>query len=694
MTSRIVDLARFLKTAGVVDNPVFTPADEEAIAKMEASGMLENPDAIARYLKIPKAEDADYVRKPVSARAFLTDPYYAGQFAQEGRGLYPVLRTRFEEIFDEEEPKAEVILTGSIGWGKSYTAGWIMFYVLYRLSCLRDPHTFCGVEQGTPIVLLNLSVTGQSAKNTIFATVRNLVDASPYFREHFPRDYSLMTILRFRVHNPKDPNTVNEIVYQAGNSSEFSAIGQNVICGVIDEANFMVSAHKGAHEKLQGDVEHAMVLYRALTRRTMSRYMFSRGFRGFIVLCSSVMYEDDFIQMHIKRVSTRTDVAILSYSHWDVRRPEMYCGEKFSIALGSASHSSKILAPGDQVAEGVEVVAVPVEYRQAFETDLDGSIRDILGRATLSINPYMNREAIIRQEITEFDGHPLCHPFGVDQPRGIDMEAIGSCFETLRDSLCEPHSILENRKRIRIFKPRRRPECPRFVHFDLSLNDDACGMAMAYVAGTREVVRSVVTENGVSEITERVPIIVFELLVSIVAPIGGMIKFSELRNIVYYIQEPCNFTIASVSFDQFQSADSKQILQAQGLTVLETSVDRTIEPYDLLRNGINEGWIYFYHQTVAHRELIRLQRVVSKAKKVKVDHPMRDSENPRGKGSKDVTDCMAAVVADIMERGSFDTDMSGIRPYNAEHDAPPVAHADQWDNPDDSWILPEDMRGS
>ena len=49
----------------------------------------------------------------------------------------------------------------------------------------------------------------------------------------------------------------------------------------------------------------------------------------------------------------------------------------------------------------------------------------------------------------------------------------------------------------------------------------------------------------------------------------------------------------------------------------------------------------FYPHPIIMRELSRLQL---DRKKRKVDHPVFDQQNPSGKGSKDVADCVCAVA--------------------------------------------------
>ncbi len=59
--------------------------------------------------------DADYKWAPVSCEQFLSDPYYLGDFTKE---LYPLCRKVLIDVFDGDVVPVDVILGGSIGWGK------------------------------------------------------------------------------------------------------------------------------------------------------------------------------------------------------------------------------------------------------------------------------------------------------------------------------------------------------------------------------------------------------------------------------------------------------------------------------------------------------------------------------------------------------------------------------------------------
>lgn len=97
-----------------------------------------------------------------------------------------------------------------------------------------------------------------------------------------------------------------------------------------------------------------------------------------------------------------------------------------------------------------------------------------------------------------------------------------------------------------------------------------------------------------------------------------------------------------VSFDGYQSADSRQILASQGFATGIVSMDRTTEPYDYLRDAIYDDRLRLPHHEKLGEELLRLE---FDAKRQKVDHPAH------GKfGSKDLADAVAGVVYQLSRR--------------------------------------------
>lgn len=77
------------------------------------------------------------------------------------------------------------------------------------------------------------------------------------------------------------------------------------------------------------------------------------------------------------------------------------------------------------------------------------------------------------------------------------------------------------------------------------------------------------------------------------------------------------YNIKLVTLDGYQSTDLMQILKKKGIRADYLSVDRTIDPYNILKEAFYEKRIDIPFVEELDRELRRLELV----KGVKVDHP-------------------------------------------------------------------------
>lgn len=668
--SRLEERIRYLIASGQL--PDLSAEQFELLRRLEQHGVLEHAGDPSRFLVDPGNAENAWLRKPVSPHEFLCDAYYAGEFAVPGRGLYAKLREDFATVFNTERPVSEVVFTGAIGNGKSYFVAWCMFYELYLLSCLRDPHRYCGIEVGTPIVLLNLSVTGTQARGSIYYYLDQLVRRSPYFRDNFPANPSVRTMLRF----PKG------IEYLSGNSSAFSAIGKNVVAGAVDEANFLVSASRSAHEKLVGEMSHALHLYLELSDRVLSRFLFAKseaGFRGRIFIVSSALFADDFISAHVKKDEFRRwpdgDMLVLNYAHWEVRDQDLYDGQTFRVVVGTASAPSMLL-PDDAVAPpDAEIVRVPKIYFPRFRSDVGTALRNIAGRTTFGLNLHFDPRWIDACLTgVDFDGYPIVQPDEFNDPNGVLFD--DATVNRFVESLTVEVPIVENGRRVVVRRPRRAPSVPRAVHFDYALSNDTAGFAMSYIAGWSQV-----PPHG------RVPLMVTEAVLWVVPPPGGQIRYETFRNLMYQLRD-AGFVFCSVTFDQYQSVDTQQILEAHGFPVDALSVDKDLAPYESLRAYASENRWRGPANITLKRELKKLERVLDRGK-IKIDHPAVDLGNPRAeKGSKDSADAVAATAWSLLKKAEMGGEPVPAVAFGRAKDDPSLSRF----RPEDEWILPAHLR--
>jgi hypothetical protein len=309
-----------------------------------------------------------------------------------------------------------------------------------------------------------------------------------------------------------------------------------------------------------GRTEAVEEVYHGIKRRIASRF----GRRGLLLVISSPRWPDDFVEKRLREGAGDPTVYTSRKATWEVRAPELYCGRRF-------------------LHEGLWV---PVEYRRAFELNPARAMRDLAARPSRGVNAFLADVAIIHRAVDR------------DRPSPVDREG------RLSASFYPSHNA------------------PRFVHVDLGLTRDACGIAMAYCersAGSEDRARVVV-----------------ELTHCWRAPEGGELDLSRPRELILALRER-GFPIAQVSYDGWQSADSRQILGKRGITTRTVSVDRTLGPYETLKELLVDGRVSLCADEQLIRELSALELVDCR----KVDHPVG--------GSKDVADAVAGAVSQALE---------------------------------------------
>lgn len=223
---------------------------------------------------------------------------------------------------------------------------------------------------------------------------------------------------------------------------------------------------------------------------------------------------------------------------------------------------------------------VPVEYREDFERDPERARRDLGARPSEAIDAFFT-----------------------------DVAALEECYDaSLPSALCGP---LELRSPSNVADGRL-----RFAHIDLALKHDKAGLAICHHE-----------ETG----------IVFDLVTFLAAtdfPGEEEINLQAVRDLLMALRER-GMRFGLVSYDGFQSADSRQLLNAAGIPTVLHSVDRNTESYDVLKE-----WLYARQirmpdderSRVFEQEARRLELIAGR----KIDHP-RD-------GSKDVADAVAGSV--------------------------------------------------
>jgi hypothetical protein len=554
-------------------------------------------------------EQCAYARPIVPVDTFLFDPAYLGV---EENKVYPKIIEACHEL--DKGIYTEAVLKGALGIGKSTLANLMLSRDLYKLSCMRNPQNTFGLPSKSSIIFTIQSIRLSTAKKAVFNELGQYLRKSPYFEKIYPYDKKVLSEMIFRRNN---------VSVVPVSSATTGAISMNVMGGILDEMNFMqkIGESKSSEASADGSFDQAKALYDTLAKRRKSRFMQKGKLPGTLYLISSSRFPDDFTEVKAAQSTmcggTDPSIYVYSYAQWDVKPKGTFSDQTFRVLIGNDTIRSKVLAPGETALTGCEVIEVPEDFRVDFENSTDGAIRDFAGKTTLATSPFiLKRECIAEcMEAAEKAGYR-----NIFRQESVDL------------SLGMPRPVAEY--------VRLDVDSPRACHVDLGLKKDACGIAVGHVAGLRMV-------ESYDPVTEKrgqewMPVIAIDFALRVVAPPGGEIEFASIRALLIALRDDYGLPLKWITFDGFQSVDSRQILKTKGFSTEYISVEK-IEPYNVLRDALYESRLLLPRHIIARTELSELEQVV-KNNKIKVDH--------RPQSSKDVADALCGVTNFLMTRKS------------------------------------------
>lgn len=132
---------------------------------------------------------ADFAEIPVDVETFLHDKRYLGNGLIDSENrftVFPYWEEMLKKLFPTNTTTRynTLILTGSVGLGKSFIAVICMLYLMYRMLCLKDPYLYYGLQPIDKITFSLINVTIEAAKGVAWDKLQQLVQSSPWFMSH------------------------------------------------------------------------------------------------------------------------------------------------------------------------------------------------------------------------------------------------------------------------------------------------------------------------------------------------------------------------------------------------------------------------------------------------------------------------------------------------------------------------------
>lgn len=546
-------------------------------------------------------------RIPVTIQEFLESNEFLNGVCEVWDKLKPDVYKMNPDIFLGQPQMNEIILAGATGWGKTEAAQITQLYQLYLFTCFDTPQLLYGLNKQTQIVFAFQSVEEGVTRRAIFTPFRQKFEDMMYVKKWVKYNRNLDTRLEIEG---------NLIVVPALARLQ-KTIGQAIASSIIDEANFMsiIEESKLATPGTISKYDQAEEVYRNISRRRKSRFNFLGPVPGCVCVMSSTRYKDDFLDRRIKQIETNKEKGVLAIrrTQYETQPTSRFCGDKFRLIVGSETYPTRVVeepeVKGVDFPEDCYVEEVPVEYKNEFLNDPENSLRDILGISTYAISPFFTQ----RHKINE--AFLLSSSKNIKNFVGKSEYMLSEVVDLLKDGM--PQIVEANLPEDR--------ESQRFIHIDLSLTNDACGIAMCKLDGFTEV------KSESTNMTNFMPKVIVEMAFGIKPSKAKQLDITEVRNWVVQLKTFYKFNIVAVTYDGFQSAESIQLIRKSGIRSDIVSVDRDMEAYNNLKNLFYQNRLAIVKNDYLKNELVSLEY---NSRKEKVDHTPRST--------KDISDAVAA----------------------------------------------------
>jgi len=249
--------------------------------------------------------------------------------------------------------------------------------------------------------------------------------------------------------------------------------------------------------------------------------------------------------------------------------------------------------------------------------------------ATWEVNPTIERHQLESEYIrnpVEARARFECEPPHMEDAFFRDADLVRNAFNVGEDPLDEDGAYKKWFNGSDNFT--------RFIHVDLALKRDRAALAMVHCPGLKDI------NTGLG--VESLPVLNVDLVKSWEAAPGAEINFSSIRGLIIDLCR--RFSVAIVSFDQWQSVEMIQSLKGMGINADFHSVKKT--DYDTLMTSIYDRRLRgYWNKILVEDELLKLKLLNG----TKIDHPTS--------GSKDLADSVAGAVFQSVQHIQIDQEI-------------------------------------
>jgi len=551
-------------------------------------------EQIANVIDKVSIKDSEQIRDIIPVRKWVNDDYYIGRDGNQK--LYPFWKDLICDIFEGGQKYTTVVLTGGIGTGKSTCGLYILLRKLYELSCYKNIAGLFGMMSNSFTAFLYFSLTKFQAERTGYGQLRSIIDGIPYFNEHFCRNKYRNSTLDF-------PENVRMFY----GSSTGDMIGMNVISSILDEANFF-------GDSSGSDVDYGEVskLHDSIMSRQSSRYTRNGVNHSLSVVISSSTFQSSYTQQLYERSLTDPSIKYARARLWDIKPKGTYSNEMFYVFAGNDKFDPFIIENTSDLSVKLGISLDPSLTIKEAITKLSQEYRNLIDEVPVDFYPNYANNVI--QGLQDFSGMSVASTGRLFSSRSVFESCIDDTIQplfsrnefTVETCNDDPSNCIQYYLNNVEFPHK---ECPRYLHIDIGVSNDAYGLACCYKNGSRVI-------DGIET-----PEFYYDFALRIVPPPPPKrVSIARCHEFIKYMRDALGLRIGLVTFDQFQSMASRQYLEENGIPVKYQSVDKTDEQHLFFVDCMYKNCVHFGREfaDTIHKELFEL---IWYRNKRKVDHP-------------------------------------------------------------------------
>lgn len=484
------------------------------------------------------------LQEPASFREFV-----AGEEYCNNPYLYEYWYTQDMRL---PETLNELILTGSLGAGKSYYAAYKLAYIVYRLFFNGSPQKQLGLAENTDIFCIYFSVSLSMAKASGFNYLYDIFLNCKWFKQYAPINHDLKSAVEF-----KDRHFT--IKFASGESHQ---IGLNVFAFILDEANFRSGVGLG----LADEYKEVTLLYQQLLDRQLSRFSRPDGSTNSLaILISSASYQSAFVETRRQAIQGNPNAACIVSTSYEAT-PEKFSPETFEVFIGAGVAEPQIIESEEQrmrILESAKILGsgeedtffrkVPVNLKPAFMSNIVLALQNHCGVATNISTSFISNLKYLYQSYTD------------------DIPSV-FVSETLTASNNDDTELSE----YFLYDGVQYAERPHSLFLDLSIQSDPGAITMYRYDGK---------DGSGKDMHTRV----FSVDI-IPPPFPEQTEITKVKNLVFFLSEI--FNIVAFATDQYQSTQLRQdVCKELGLDDIRVSLDSSDVPYLLWQSALVSGRI-------------------------------------------------------------------------------------------------------